>query len=180
MRTSFLVLLGVLFMQSAFAKLDSLDFPRDWQGKWLGELKIYSATGLQQNVAMELQILPLENEGEFTWTIIYGEDKEAGKRGYLLKTIDASKGEYLIDEQNSILLESYVLGEKFFNRYDVMGNMILITLEQQGKHLVFEVLSGKMDPVSITGDTIFNEEEIPAVKTFPLRVYQKAVLGKVE
>jgi len=78
-----------------------IDFPEDWKGKWAGELKIFSNEGLKQSLSMELHILPLDSSGNWSWTIIYGEDKVAGKRDYVLQPKDVEKGIWQVDEQNT-------------------------------------------------------------------------------
>jgi hypothetical protein len=127
-----------------------------------------------------LHILPLDSAGRYSWTIIYGEDKEAGRRSYELAPIDPEKGFYAIDEKNSIVLESYLLGGKLFSSFEVMGNHILSSYEKRGEELLFEIISGRMDPVSVTGGQEGDESGIPPVKAFPVIVTQRAALKRVE
>lgn len=153
-------------------------FPHSWQGKWRGNLEVFTAKGLAQSVPMELHILPIENTNNFTWTIIYGEDKESGKRPYELQSIDPENGIYLIDEKNSIKMEAYYFAGKLFSRFEVMGNLLLSTVEKHEDHLIFEIISGKLDPVSTTGAETVEGEEIPEVKAYPVGVRQRGVLDK--
>lgn len=155
-------------------------FPASWQGKWSGNLEIYSPKGLAQTVPMELHILPIENTKNYTWTIIYGEDKVAGKRPYELQPIDPENGVYLIDEKNSIKIEAYYLSGKLYSRFEVMGSLLLTAVEKDGDHLIFEIISGKLEPVSVTGDETVEGEEIPAVKAYPVGVRQRAVLSIIK
>lgn len=158
---------------------DSLSFPESWEGIWTGELSIYNAKGLSQQLPMELHLLPIPDSVDlFTWTIIYGEDKEAGKRPYQLQVVDREKGLYVVDELNSIALECYYLHNKLYSHYLVGDNRILITNEVEGDTMLFEVIAGKDEPVSITGGEIVDEEEIPEVSTFPITVAQRAVLTR--
>lgn len=152
-------------------------FPQSWQGQWQGDLQIFTPQGLAQTVAMELHILPIENTRNYTWTIIYGEDKEAGKRPYELQPVDPKKGIYLIDEKNSIKMEAYYLSGKLYSRFEVMGNLLLTAVEKQGAHLIFEIISGKLEPVSTTGASTVEGEEIPEVNAYPVGVRQRSVLS---
>ena len=108
-------------------------FPNSWAGKWKGDLNIYNATGLAQSVPMELHILPVDSTDYFTWTIIYGPDRQAGLRPYLLKPVDQEKGVYSIDEQNTIVMENFLLGNKLYGRFEVMGNLLLSTVEKPNR-----------------------------------------------
>ncbi|MEL6636356.1 MAG: hypothetical protein AAFW73_02950 [Bacteroidota bacterium] len=159
---------------------DSLAFPESWVGVWTGELTISGPQGPVQQLPMELHILPLDTVDRFSWTIIYGEDKEAGARKYQLQVIDRAKGLYAVDELNSIVLESYYRPNKLFSRYLVGEIMILITNEVRGDTMTFEVIAGGSEPVSITGDTtlVVDGESIPEVRTYPIGATQKATLTR--
>ena len=76
-------------------------------------------------------------------------------------------------------MESYYFGPKFLSWFTVMGNRVTIIYEKTGEDtMLFEVLSGKEEPVSTTGKGEHEGEEIPEVQTFPFSVYQRAVLHK--
>jgi len=129
-------------------------------------------------VPMELHILPVAGTETYTWTVFYGPDPEAGRRSYLLKTIDASSGFYAIDEQNSIVMEAYLLGGKLYSRFEVEGSLLLATNEVHGDEMIYEIISGSFHPVSSSGNAVRNGENIPTVNAFPVIVRQAAVLTR--
>ena len=153
-------------------------FPDDWLGDWVGELKIYNQNKLQQTIPMGLKMETTLDSDRHTFIIRYGEDIDASIRNYELITVDKEKGLFKIDEKNDIVLEGYFLGGKFFQRFEVMNNLLFGTIEKQGGQLVWEMVSGKMDPVSTSGDTIILKEEIPPVNAYPIKVFQKAILSR--
>lgn len=175
---SALICLVCSFFFTSMNAQDSLVFPVDWQGIWKGELKIYAGDGLKQAIPMELHIQAKDSIDHYNWWIIYGEDKETGKRAYELKAVDKSKGVWMVDEKNTIAMECYFLHNKLWSRYDVMGNLITVTNEVKDNEMIFEVISGSLEPVSITGNQQHEGEDIPEVKTFPIRVMQRAVLSR--
>jgi hypothetical protein len=177
--SNLIVLFFFLNMSAAFAQIatDSLSFPASWQGMWTGNLEIFNSKGLAQSLPMRLHILPIHNSDRYTWTIFYGEDTIAGKRDYELVPVDTAKGIYSIDEKNSIAMEGYLLGGKYFQRFEVMGNLLLTTTEKVSEtELMWEIISGKLEPVSSTGEQEIDGEEIPEVKTYPIGVLQRARL----
>lgn len=157
---------------------DSLSFPDSWLGYWEGELEIFKDNKKVQAIPMALELLEMDNSQNLVWAIIYGEDAKSGRRPYELETLDAEKGYFLVDEKNTIKLETYLYRNKLLSWYEVMGNLILCIYEKQGDHLIFEIIFGSSEPVSITGNQEVDGEAIPAVKTFPIGGYQKAVLKK--
>ena len=164
------------------AQSDSLivyQFPEDWTGIWSGDLRILSTEGLQQTVPMSLEILPQDTSDRWTYNLIYGEDRAAGLRAYELEPIDPARGRWAIDERNSIRMEAYQFENQIVQRFEVMGNMLETIMELYAPdELRWEILSGSMEAVSTTGDQVFEGEEIPPVKTYPIRVRQTAVLRR--
>jgi len=154
------------------------NFPQAWTGNWSGELKIYDSKGVKQKVPMALEIQPTAQKDVFTWALIYGEDKEKGRRSYELNIKDVEKGWYAIDEKNSIILDCYLFHNKLYSRFEVMGNLLLCTYEKQGNQIIFEVISGSQNAVSSTGNEKNNGEDIPEVNAYGISVSQKAILTK--
>jgi len=172
------IFLTILFYCTSLVSQDTLAFPQAWEGIWKGDLEIHTAKGLAQTVPMELHILPTDSTNRYTWSIIYGEDKEAGKRPYELVVLDAEKGWYAIDEKNSIQLEAYFIKDKFFSRFEVMGTLLLTSEQLVGEELIFEIIAGKMEPISVTGNEVVEGDTIPPVKAFPIKVMQRAILRR--
>ena len=172
----YLILAGQLSAQIP----DSLSFPAGWSGDWAGNLEIFNDKGLVQTVAMEIEIHKLDTstQGRYTFGLIYG-SKAQDWRPYELVPVDPARGLWRDDEKNSIVLETYQYGPKLLSWFVVQGSRVLSILEKTGLNtLVFEIVSGQETPVSTTGNTKQSEEDIPEVKTYPIGVYQRAVLHK--
>lgn len=176
----FLVLFyAILFCCTNITAQDTLAFPQAWEGIWKGDLEIHTAKGLAQTVPMELHILPTDSMHRYTWSIIYGADKEAGKRPYELVILDAEKGLYAIDEKNTIQIEAYFIKDKLFSRFEVMGTLLLTSEQLVGETLIFEIIAGKMEPISVSGDEVVARDTIPRVQAFPINVLQRAILSRM-
>jgi hypothetical protein len=157
------------------------NFPKGWQGIWHGNLVIYSAKKVS-TVAMSVQIAPLDTstQGRYQFSMIYV-NKETDWRRYELLPVDSSIGLWQIDEKNGIAMESYLRGNKFISWFTVEGSRVLCSYELvDNETIVFEVLSGKEMPISKTGGTQTPQEPepIPVVETFPVAVWQRAILRK--
>ncbi len=153
-------------------------FPQSWKGKWKGDLEIFSRKGKAQTIPMELHIFPLDSTDAWSWTIYYGEDKITGKRDYVLKPKDVEQGIYVVDEQNSILLDAYLFDGKLVERFEVMGSLLTTMTELRGDQLVWEIISGSTENLTSTGDTIDGTDTIPEVKSYPMTVMQRAYLSR--
>ena len=154
-------------------------FPDEYLGRWGGTLVIYNGEGIAQEVPMQLHLEPVDDT-TYTYTIIYGENIEEGTRPYLLKEVDRERGHWYIDEQNTILLDGYYLGGVFYEPFSVMSSTLTAMLEKRGDQLLYGITAGPREPVRTTGDQVYEGDTIPAVDSYRLNVYQRAVLDRLE
>lgn len=150
-----------------------------WLGTFEGELQIFSPNGMTQEIEMKLIHESNPDKNTLRWAIQYGNGTDA-LRDYSLKMVQKEPGHFLVDEHNSILIDQYLFDNKFISWYEVAGTLILVsyTLAEEDV-IIFEVIAGASDPVSVSGDELIDEEEIPEVNSYPVNVYQKAMLKKV-
>ncbi|MEL6973026.1 MAG: hypothetical protein AAFZ63_21960 [Bacteroidota bacterium] len=152
-------------------------FPANWEGEWVGDLVISNGGGELQRLPMILRIIPTEDD-RHTFTIVYGEDTPENTRPYFLQAVDAAQGHYETDEANGIFLDDFLINGKLYSRFEVMGNLLLTTIEERDGQLIYEIIAGPLEPLRTTGDTIVGEEEIPPVNGYRINVQQRAVLTK--
>lgn len=170
-----ILILSLTLGISFFARSQPNSFPQSWVGNWKGELEWYkTGKAERQKVIMELKIQPGDSAGNFTWQIIYGSVSE-DNRPYLLKTKDASKGHWVIDELNGILLDQFWVGNKFCGAFTVMGNTIVNNYRMENGQLVAEFFSFGAKPITTSGK---GTEESPSVDSYRMGSYQKAILTK--
>ncbi len=183
MKNFWTILIWLGFSNFVFSQnhaADSLVFPQSWAGNWAGELQIFNSRELAQKIPMFLEINKIDTSttGRFTWGMVYV-SKEKDWRPYELVPVKPEIGLWKIDEKNSIAMESYLFQNKFLCWFEVGGSRILCTYELTAPDtMVFEVMAGNVEPASTTGNTKQDEEEIPAVKTYPFSGFQRAVLKK--
>jgi hypothetical protein len=150
-------------------------FPQSFVGHWEGDLVWYQ-TGKKspQKVRMQLIVQPADTAGQYSWQLIYGE-KSQDIRPYLLKPGDRSKDHWIVDERNGIVLDQYLVGDKFTCAFTVQASTILASywLEKKKLHVEFYGISSK--PLNTTGGT---SAEIPPVASYAMKSYQKAVLKR--
>jgi hypothetical protein len=152
-------------------------FPASWEGNYKGELQIFGVDSVTMKVEMKLDIVK-KTTSSFQWKISYNFKGNEDVRDYELKIIDAEKGMYVIDEKNSIVIESYYKMETFTSFFKVMDSFIVSTYTKKADAIVFEIISGDENNLTISGDKKINEEEIPKVTSYLVNGRQKAILIK--
>lgn len=123
---------------------------------------------------MQLNIQPADSAGQYTWHIIYGDNKD--NRPYILKPADTAKGHWVIDEQNGIILDSYVHGNSVHGAFTVQGNTIVDNYKITDGKMHVEFFSINLNEKKQTGK---GTEDSPFVENYRIKSYQTGVLLKV-
>lgn len=179
------ILLSLLFLQiPALVNSQQLKssrvFPDDWLGRWEGELHIFSPKDTIQTIKMLVNNQATDSINVNTWTLTYGEDTIVGKRDYVLRPVDISKGHWVVDEKNSIFLDGYVFDNTFTHVFAVMNNLLTtrMTIESNNT-MTFEVMVSQDKPIRNSGNGKHNGEDIPEVKSYVITAYQRANLKRM-
>jgi hypothetical protein len=151
-------------------------FPQSFVGNWKGQLQWMVAGKATQNFSMQLRIQPTDTANQYTWQIIYG---TAGKdnRPYILKPVDTAKGHWIIDENNGIILDSYVHGNAIHGAFTVQGNTIVDNYTIENGKMRVEFFSIKLGDKKQSGK---GTEDTPFVDSYKISSYQTGVLIKVK
>ncbi|HWI89685.1 MAG TPA: hypothetical protein VNT20_00365 [Flavisolibacter sp.] len=163
---------AVLLLVSIITNAQDLS---EFTGHWEGEL-VWSKAGSKnvQRVKMQIIIQPDDTAGQYTWQIIYG-DKGEDNRPYLLKPVDTAKGHWMIDERNGILIDQYWLGNRFSSLFSVQNSTIHDSYWIENNKLIAEFYGISTSPITTSGS---GTEDVPMVKSYAIRTYQKAILKK--
>ncbi|MCY7349828.1 MAG: hypothetical protein LH606_04065 [Cytophagaceae bacterium] len=168
-------------------------FPRSWQGRWKGNLSIYTVPNRLQRVPMMIEIRPTSDTARYAFNITYGTDTVKGRRAYDLIVINAQRGIYQIDEKNSIKMEGFFVAGRLISEFTLGGNRLISSYEKRGETLTFEVIAGRdayvstsgggkreTPPAAATTSTTAKPapSQYPVVQTFPVGSWQRAVLIK--
>jgi len=170
----------ILCIGLSFVSYSQLTFPDSWVGNYKGDLSIYGVDSVRMKLKMSLDIVKTINDSIYDWTLTYDFKGKKDVRTYSLLIVDKQKGQYQIDEKNSIVIDSYLHNDKIFTSFfKVMESYVIATYIKEENDIVFEIISGKSEPISITGNTKQDEEDIPEVAAYLVNARQKAVLQKV-
>ncbi len=123
---------------------------------------------------MQLIIKPTDSANTYTWQIIYG-DKGEDNRPYILKPVDTAKGHWQIDERNGIVLDQYLIANRFTSAFTVQATTIVDSYWREGKDLIAEFYSLTAKPVGTTGK---GTEDSPKVDSYGTKGYQRAVMKR--
>ncbi len=170
-----------MICETVFAQMNTELLPSEMTGVYEGKVKIYRQNVLQEEVAMKLEIDQDSIERGISWVMTYGEGEEKSVRPYSVRTINAASGHFEMDEHNGIVLHMQKVLDQYYSYFHVENSLLeAVYTFQDGNTIVFEIKMYHIDVNHTTGDNDFEGDRIPAVKSFPLQVYQRAVLKAVE
>lgn len=162
-------------LQSAAQSTRAAEYMAPWIGHWKGELMWQVRADSVQKVEMHLVIAPLDSVGHYTWNLVYGAD-QTDNRGYTLKAVDVERGHWIVDENNGIVIDQFLIGNTFTSAFEVMGSTIVDVFELEGATMHVRFFSYGSQPTRVSG---LGTEEIPTVNSFAMRSVQSVVLHKL-
>jgi hypothetical protein len=165
----------VIFATLLAAAQNKNSFPQSFIGNWKGKLQWMVNGKPTQIFTMQLRIQPTDSANQYTWQIIYGDDNK-DNRPYILKPIDTAKGHWIIDENDGIILDSYIHGNAFHGAFTVQGNTIVDNYKVENGKMVVEFFSIKLGDKKQSGK---GTEDTPFVDSYRVSGYQTGVLVKV-
>lgn len=176
-----IVVACIFFCVSAHSQGQPDILPSEMKGTYQGTLFIYKDNMLQQELPMKLQIDHAPVERGISWVTTFGTGEEASERPYSVRTINAETGHFELDEHNGIVLHMQKAGNRYYTYFEVEQSLLeaVYTFEDYNT-IIFEIKMYHQEVNYTTGDNNFQGEKIPAVKSYPLQVYQRAVLRAVE
>lgn len=163
-----------LFLIFSFsAQAQDKNFPEDFLGVYKGDLEITNARG-KKSIGMEFHLTKTDSVGVFNYVLVYVIEGKPSARNYTLKTIDKEKGEYVIDENNGIVLGAKLIDNTLYNVFEVGGNLLITTEAFYEDYMTFEIVFSGKEAKTVTKAT----EDETEVISYPVTVTQKAKLVK--
>lgn len=101
----------------------SMDDLKPFHGAWRGTCAISPEHQGITSFGAELIVQPGEADDRLSWTIVY-RLRETQTRAYELIAVDASKGHYVIDEKNGLMLDSYLAGGVLYSTFAIGQGVI--------------------------------------------------------
>lgn len=170
----FFLLTFLLSSLFTFSQEKELQFPHDFFGIYKGNLKITNPKGTQI-IPMEFHLKATDSVGKYVYTLVYGEGEQRQERLYNLIAKNAGKGDYVVDENNGLLLDAKVVDNTLYSLFEVQGNLLTTVERFEKDRMFFEITFASKSQKQTTKTT---DENATEVQSYPVLVVQKAELLK--
>lgn len=148
--------------------------PASFVGTWDGSMKMYGGDGaLGQEVPMRIEVEAAEPGGAQPFRLIYGDPATSPVRDYQMVPVEGEKNHFLHDEQNGILLDTYLVGDTLYSQFEIGNVRIDSRFRVEGDTLISEMTTFG---VTASRDTRPSADDTTIVRSYPLRGVQIARL----
>lgn len=122
---------------------EELIFPERCLGVWEGIMHIYNYDELVDSVKIRFTAAKTDIDGTYTWKTEYLSPDRPMVKDYKLVVDDLSKGRYILDEGDGVMLIEYNVNNKLYSLFKVNDIYLTSSTELVNDQLIFEVTSGK-------------------------------------
>lgn len=169
--------IALFFFSTVLCSQNSIKkFPEDFLGTYVGKLLITNSTNTQE-IDMQFHLLPTDTLTKFKYTLVYKSDKINQEKNYFLIEKDKSKGHYIIDENNGIILNATYANNALYTIFEVQGGLLITTKHFYENYMDFEIMYAQKNKADKSGNI---PPDIPEVVSYPIQSVQKARLYKTK
>lgn len=171
--------LSFLFLLLFSSQLVAQVLPSEWIGTWKGDVDLWGFNRKSDTFPMSLDIQ--SQDTALSFTINYGFDPEKPDiRKYQLIKIDSVNAHLAIDEQNSIVLDTYFNDNCLYNRFAVALTDVQMRICLEEGSMSYELISTDNKAVRTSGGEIMKQDTIPEVFSYEVMQIMKARLTQEE
>jgi len=171
----FLLLATFLSTFTIYGQEDNTtNFPFDFFGIYTGTLEISSKNGFR-TIPMEFHLQPTDSVGKYEYKLVYIVDNQRQERPYYLIESNKEAGEYIVDEDNGIILDDKVIDNRMDALFEVGDNLLTTFITFEKNAMIFEIVVTNKTEKRIT---YTDDEDKTQVISYPITTIQRAVLQK--
>lgn len=157
-------------------------FLSNWTGRYSGKMIITFANRPNDTVYVEFIMEELIKDSLWTDQMHYHSEKYGKiKKDYLIRAVGKdNKTDFLLDEQNGIIMELTFMNDCFYGMYEVMGTIYTTTFRKQEDQLIFELFGASNESPTIS-ETLPDENGDKVVVTSPKpTLVQSVILSRIK
>jgi len=149
------------------------NFPDEYLGIYKGTLNIESQQG-KQKFPMEFHLLKTDTLDRYRYVLVYGEGEKKQVRNYHMIAKNKEKGEYVVDENNGIILTDKRFGNTLYSLFEVNENLLTTFITFEEDQVIWEITFAPKKEKEVSYAT----SDSTKVIAYPIKTRQKAFLKK--
>ena len=129
-------------------------FPELCEGSWKGEMYWFQDGTVRDTILVHMEVASIADTAGWTWKTVYESPDMTITKDYRIFQKGPGNHEFILDEGDGILLESYAFGNKLYGLFELQGTFFNSCYTLEGDRLIFEITSAI--PGDSTGEDIRN------------------------
>ena len=152
----------------------SQEFPKDWLGSYKGDMLIANMGRPTDTIPVSYEMVTLEEDSVWSYKMTFFSEKYGTivKDYKIVATAKDDKNNYLLDENNGIVMEISLMDGTFYGMYDVMDMMFITTMKYTDGNIYYDLFAAPSADPMITATE--GEESIEA-KSYAPSLHQTAL-----
>lgn len=160
--------LTILFICLCSFVAQAQEFPNDWLGSYKGKMIVANPGLKTDTIDVDFEMKTLEVDSVWSYNMIfYSNHYGTIKKDYkIVAKSKANKRNYLLDENNGIVMELTLMDGTFYGMYNVMEMMFISTMRYTDEgNIYYDLFAAPMADPTVTRTT--GEESIEATSYGP-------------
>jgi len=164
----------LLFCLISFSSI-SQEFPKDWLGSYKGDMLIANLGRPKDTIPVEYEMVTLEEDSVWSYKMTFYSEKYGTmvKDYKIVSSTKEDKNNYLLDENNGILMKLSLMDGTFYGMYEVMDMTFITTMRYtEDGNIYYDLFAAPIADPLITATE--GEESIEA-KSYATSLHQTAL-----
>ena len=171
---SFILCWGTIFTSTSQSLL------ADWEGVYEGMMIVGINGRPNDSVQVSFEFMSLKKDSVWSYRMTYTSDThDTVVKDYLLKRVEDSKVNFLLDEKNGIIIEMSFMNDCFYSMFEVLDNMYTSTLRKSDEGIFFDLFSSNMDEGSLTQSQSDSPDTIFEVTSYKPGLHQTVQFNRI-
>jgi hypothetical protein len=150
------------------------DFPQDWLGSYNGDMLIAYAGRSTDTISVDYEMITMEEDSIWTYKMTFYSEKYGTivKDYKIVAKSKMNHQNYLLDENNGIVMEMTLMDGTFYGMYEVMDMMYITTMRYTEGNIYYDLFAAPMANPTITATE--GEESVEAT-SYATSLHQSAL-----
>ena len=154
-------------------------FPQDWEGIYEGEMVIGFTDRPSDSVDVLFELQTIEKDSSWTYRMTYTSARYGViVKDYIIRRDGNNPANYLLDEQDGILIEMSLMNGCFYDLFEVEGQLYSTTMCMTGGTIRFDLFVSSLTTPLITDSVEDDEGNTYQVKSYKPMQHQTVVLTR--
>ena len=173
-------LIGCFLVVSSLASINAQSVLESWEGEYEGQMVVGFTGRANDSVDVRFELKPIEADSSWTYRMTYDSQKfGVVVKEYEIHRVGNSTVDFLLDEQDGIIIEMSLMNNCFYDMFEVMDNLYATTLRKIGDDIHFDLFTSAKKKATVTTSEEDDDGNIYEVTSYKPSLHQSIYLHSI-